>query len=52
MAGIPVLSLINLTIIAFFAVISIYCLVLFIKLAQKGLKALDIYIRNNERKGL
>jgi hypothetical protein len=41
----------NMGIIAFFAVILIYCLVLFIKIAQKGLKALDIYIKNNERKG-
>ena len=41
----------NLGILAFFAVILIYCLVIFIKLAQKGLKALDIYIKNNERKG-
>lgn len=28
-------------------VISIYCLVLFIMLAHKGLKALDIYIDKN-----
>ena len=42
-----VFTWINMTIIAFFSVISIYCLVLFIKLAQKALKALDIYIRKN-----
>lgn len=42
-----VLTGINITIMAFFSVVSIYCLVLFIKLAQKALKALDIYIRKN-----
>lgn len=52
MTGFSILSSINITIIAFFVVILIYCLVLFIKLAQKGMKALDIYIKNNERKGL
>ena len=29
--------------------ISIYCLVLFIMLAQRGIKALDIYIRKNDK---
>lgn len=29
---------------------SIYCLVLFVKLAKRGIKALDIYISNNENK--
>jgi hypothetical protein len=29
--------------------ISIYCLVLFIKLAHRGIKALDIYISKSER---
>jgi len=30
--------------------LSIYCLVLFIKLAHRGIKALDIYIENNSNK--
>lgn len=29
--------------------VSIYCLVLFIKLAHRGIKALDIYIEKNDR---
>lgn len=29
---------------------SIYCLVLFVKLAQRGIRALDIYINKNENK--
>ena len=28
--------------------VSIYCLFLFVKLAQRGIKALDIYIKKNE----
>lgn len=40
---------VNIGIIAFFAVLAVYCLVLFIKLAQKAGRALDIYIRKNER---
>ncbi|WP_156456505.1 hypothetical protein [Abyssisolibacter fermentans] len=27
--------------------LSIYCLILFIKLAKRGIKALDIYIKKN-----
>ena len=30
--------------------VSIYCLVLFIKLAHRGIKALDIYINKNSEK--
>lgn len=29
-------------------ILSIYCLVLFIKLAHRGIKALDIYIEKNK----
>lgn len=29
--------------------LSIYCLVLFIKLARRGIKALDIYISKNQQ---
>ncbi|WP_240843337.1 hypothetical protein [Acidaminobacter sp. JC074] len=29
--------------------IGIYCMVLFIQLAQRGIKALDIYIERNSR---
>lgn len=29
---------------------SIYCLVLFVKLAKRGIKVLDIYIEKNENK--
>lgn len=39
-------ALISLLYIVFFGV-SIYCLVLFIKLAHRGIKALDIYIDKN-----
>jgi hypothetical protein len=28
-------------------VLTVYCIVLFIKLANKGIKALDIYLSNN-----
>lgn len=31
-------------------VISIYCLVLFIKLARRGIRALDLYIQEKENK--
>lgn len=44
-----VFSAVNIGIIAFFAVVAIYCMVLFIKLAQKISRALDIYIRKNGR---
>ena len=44
-----VFSVINMGIIAFFAVLGIYCLVLFIKLAQKAGRALDIYIGKNNK---
>lgn len=30
--------------------LTIYCLILFIKLAQRGIKALDIYIREKEHR--
>lgn len=32
---------------AIFLGISIYCLILFIKLAHRGIKALDIFIKKN-----
>ncbi len=38
----------NLLIVLGIWAISIYCLVLFIMLGQKGLKALDIYIEKNK----
>ena len=44
-----VFSAVNVGIIAFFAVLAVYCMVLFIKLTQKITRALDIYIRKNER---
>ena len=44
-----IFSAVNIGIIAFFAVLAIYCLALFIRLAQKMSRALDIYIRKNER---
>ncbi len=44
-----VFSAVNIAIIAFFAVLLVYCMVLFIRLAQKASRALDIYIRKNER---
>lgn len=48
--GVPVVfTAVNIGIVAFFMVLGIYCLVLFIKLAQKAHRALDIYIRKNER---
>ena len=31
--------------------LSIYVMILFIRLARKGMQALDIYIRNNENGG-
>lgn len=48
MSGFPVMSLISLPIILGFWGISIYCLILFIRLGHKGLKALDIYIEKNK----
>lgn len=33
----------------FFFGISVYCLILFIKLAHRGIKALDIYIEKNNK---
>lgn len=33
-------------------VISIYCLVLFIKLARRGIRALDLYIQEKENKNV
>lgn len=44
-----IFSGVNIGIIAFFAVLAIYFMVLIIKLAQKANRALDIYIRKNER---
>ncbi|MEF2965807.1 hypothetical protein V3851_08200 [Paenibacillus sp. M1] len=32
--------------------LSIYCLILFIKLANRGIQALDIYIAEKRNKGL
>lgn len=42
--GILVFSLINIVLLLTIFGVSIYCFVLFIKLAKKGIKALDIYI--------
>ncbi len=40
---------INLGVVLVIVVCSIYALILFIKLAKKGIKALDIYIDNNKK---
>jgi len=34
------------------AVLGVYCLILFIKLAHRGIKALDIYIAEKNRRNL
>ncbi|WP_427339337.1 hypothetical protein [Caloranaerobacter sp. DY30410] len=41
-------TIINTTIMLIFFGIWIYCFVLFIRLAHRGIKALDIYIKKNE----
>ncbi|PKM96125.1 MAG: hypothetical protein CVU84_03915 [Firmicutes bacterium HGW-Firmicutes-1] len=44
------LHIVILLIYLFFIGISIYCLVLFVKLARRGILALDIYILQNKQK--
>lgn len=46
MAMFGVVSIIYLIIILGFAGLGIYCTVLFIKLAKRGIRALDIYIND------
>ncbi len=48
MTGSAIFSIINLAIILSLIGIGIYSFVLFVKLAKRGIKALDIYISKNK----
>jgi len=45
-------QLINLALLLGFLVLGLYCAVLFIKLARRGIRALDIYIKNHSDESL
>ncbi len=48
MTGMAIFSIVNLATILLFMGIGIYSFVLFVKLAKRGIKALDIYISKNK----
>ncbi len=48
MSAPSIMGLVSLPIVLGIWGLSIYCLVLFIRLGHKGLKALDIYIEKNK----
>lgn len=50
LGGAALFSLINLIIILVLVSMGIYCFVLFVKLANRGIKALDIYIDDKTKK--
>ena len=45
-----IFTFINMIVFAGFMFIGIYCFVLFVKLANKGIEALDIYINEKKNK--
>lgn len=50
--GYAVISFFTLVIYLILIGVGIYCLVLFIKLARRGIKALDIYLEEKDKRSL